>query len=114
MIDRGLRLRDLGTPVLSWSDLLSIVDNLPPDSAYVRARFPDDAPWAKLETGLIATNAEILSEIRWLLALTRFDEVPAEFGPMRYRPSDDTDDVVVDGDGRDVETARAAAESIRG
>ena len=61
LIDRGLRLRDLGTDALSWDDLNAIVECLPPDSAVARAANPQWM-WGLPEMLL----ADVVDSLRWL------------------------------------------------
>ena len=63
LIARGLRLRQLGTDVLSWRDLLAIIRWLPTDSALLRSMNPDADRW-KLSQYLLADMTESL---RWLM-----------------------------------------------
>ncbi|MHC6175472.1 DUF5361 domain-containing protein [Glutamicibacter sp. X7] len=60
---RGVRLRDLGTDALTWSDLRAIVNNLPHDSAYWRKREPERSRWGIAEYLL----AIIADSLRWLV-----------------------------------------------
>lgn len=99
-----------------------IIDHLPADSAYHRTRSPEDAPWARLEAQMLAVVANMMSEIRWLLALDRFEDVPAELGPVAYGPPRQQNDVN-DNDSEDneilddvsaLDRARAAAADILG
>ncbi|SNY84008.1 Ner family transcriptional regulator [Nocardia amikacinitolerans] len=64
LIDRGLRLRQLGSKVLSWRDLSSIIANLKPDSALVRQLSPDTWRW-QLNEHLLANIADSLRWLRW-------------------------------------------------
>lgn len=65
LIDRGLRLRDLGTDALTWDDLNAIVDTLAvrPESALYRTLMPDWA-WGLSEM-LIADVADTLRRLWW-------------------------------------------------
>lgn len=64
LIDRGLRLRDLGTDALTWDDLGAVVDTLQvrPESALFRVLTPDWM-WGLPEM-LAADQADSL---RWLV-----------------------------------------------
>ncbi|MGW2662802.1 DUF5361 domain-containing protein [Nocardia tengchongensis] len=62
LIVLGLRLRDLGCPAFSWRDLKAIVNQASPDSALVRARFPEQQPW-QLSQMLLA---DLVDTVRWV------------------------------------------------
>ncbi|MFC4124938.1 DUF5361 domain-containing protein [Nocardia rhizosphaerae] len=64
LIDRGLRLRDLGTEALSWADLHAIVDTLQfrPESALYRT-IVTDWRWGLSEMLL----ADAVDSLRWLM-----------------------------------------------
>ncbi|WP_446224979.1 DUF5361 domain-containing protein [Nocardia sp. IBHARD005] len=64
LIDRGLRLRQLGTNKLTWGDLRAIVTHRKPDSALSRALRPDDWAW-QLPELLLADIADSLRWLRW-------------------------------------------------
>ncbi|WP_236567109.1 DUF5361 domain-containing protein [Nocardia sp. CY41] len=64
LIDRGLRLRDLGTDQLSWGDLRAIVQCARPESALVRATRPTEWQWGLTEH-LLADIADSLRWLRW-------------------------------------------------
>lgn len=49
MIALGLRLRQLGTPELTWRDLFVICRQSPRTSALFRALAPEEAPWGMAE-----------------------------------------------------------------
>lgn len=63
LITLGLRLRQLGTDVLGWSDLKAIVKCLPAQSALFRSMHPEAQHW-QLEQYLLADMADCL---RWLV-----------------------------------------------
>ena len=63
MIDRGLRLRDLGSDRFTWGDLKAILAHLPQSSAYWRAREPEKSRWGVGEYLL----ASIADSLRWLV-----------------------------------------------
>ncbi|MBF6213777.1 hypothetical protein IU487_22425 [Nocardia puris] len=64
LIDRGLRLRDLGTDALTWDDLAAVVDTLKlrPESALYRTVVPDWM-WGLPEMLL----ADTVDSLRWLV-----------------------------------------------
>lgn len=62
LIDRGLRLRHLGTEALTWGDLSAVIACLPPDSALFRAKRPD---WMWGLPEMLA--ADIADSLRWLM-----------------------------------------------
>lgn len=63
LIDRGLRLRWVGTPRLTWRDLHVIVKHLLPDSALVRSMNPD---WHwDLTNQLLAEAVDTLHWLKW-------------------------------------------------
>ncbi len=64
LITMGLRLAWLGTPALSWRDMLVIVRNLPRTSALVRVRVGEAARWGDLEH-LVATAIDALAAGNW-------------------------------------------------
>lgn len=64
LISLGLRLDDLGTPALSWRDLLVIVTNLPRTSALARDIVGEDALWGVGEH-LLATVVDVLQQGNW-------------------------------------------------
>lgn len=64
LIGLGLRLRDLGTDALTWSDLWAICSCASPDSALSRALHPDSAQW-RLGELLLADIADSLRWIAW-------------------------------------------------
>ena len=64
MIERGLRLRDLGTDRLTWHELAVIVKHLPRSSALVRVIEGDDHPWGLAEQ-LLAAAVDALSAANW-------------------------------------------------
>ncbi|MFD4438984.1 DUF5361 domain-containing protein [Nocardia sp. NPDC058519] len=64
LIDRGLRLRQLGTDDLTWGDLCAIVTHRLPSSALSRALKPADWAW-QLPELLMADIADSLRWLRW-------------------------------------------------
>lgn len=54
LISHGLRLRQLGTALLSWRDLLVIVRQQPPEAALARAMDPEGSAWGLSEQLLAA------------------------------------------------------------
>lgn len=64
LLTLGFRLEDLGTPALSWRDLLVIMRHLPRTSAYARAKFGTDAAWGLTEH-LLATAVDVLQTANW-------------------------------------------------
>jgi hypothetical protein len=64
LIDRGQRLRYLGTDRLSWGDLRSILAWLKPDAALSRALRGDDWPWG-LQEMLLASAVDYLALLFW-------------------------------------------------
>lgn len=79
MIERGLRLRDLGSERFTWADLKVFVLHLPESSAYWRAREPERSRWGFAEYML----ASIADSLRWLVwAKTR----DAKRGRNRPKP----------------------------
>ena len=54
LISHGLRLRQLGTDMLSWRDLWVIVRQQPRESALARAMDPEDSAWGLSEQLLAA------------------------------------------------------------
>jgi len=59
----GLRLRDLGSERLTWTDLRAIVRHSPVDSALIRAKEPERSRWGVSEYLL----AVIADSLRWLV-----------------------------------------------
>lgn len=64
LIERGLRLRDVGQPAFTWRDLRIIVRYLPRESALVNELDPDAAGWS-LESLLLATVADGIHWLQW-------------------------------------------------
>lgn len=62
LIDRGLRLRDLGTEALTWDDLNAVLTCLLPDAALARAINPQ---WVWGLPEMLA--ADIADSLRWLV-----------------------------------------------
>lgn len=62
LIDRGLRLRHLGTEALTWADLNAVITCLPTESATFRAVTPD---WMWGVPEMLA--ADIADSLRWLV-----------------------------------------------
>jgi hypothetical protein len=60
----GLRLDDLGTSDLSWTDLKAVIVHSPPGSAFQRARHGEYATWTA-ETHLLAVIADALRIGNW-------------------------------------------------
>ena len=65
LIKLGLRLRQLGTDLLSWRDLLVIVQHSPHGSALMAAQNPDAAPWG-LSEHLLAVIADSVIAANWM------------------------------------------------
>lgn len=63
----GRRLDDLGTPALSWRDLLVVVRQSGPGSALARAISPDLAAWGsgQVTADLLAVVADLLAAANW-------------------------------------------------
>lgn len=59
----GLRLRDLGSEKLTWSDLKAVTGQAPSSSAFRRSLIGVDHEWT-LTNSLIATGVDAL---RWLV-----------------------------------------------
>lgn len=110
LIDRGLRLRDLGK-TLAWSDLRDIVNWRRHDSALSRAVDPDGWWWDDPAVQLAAESASTLSSMRfWDLMFARvFEEIPDEYLPRKYGRRTEA---AADGEG-EVEQARAAEQEAR-
>lgn len=64
LIDRGLRLRDCGTPEFTWSDLRAVVRWLPPTANIHRVRDPEVARWASIEAQLLAELVDA-AHVEW-------------------------------------------------
>lgn len=64
LIDRGLRLRDLGTDALTWGDLWAICKWAPTTSALARALHPEIGEW-QLGEQLLADVADSLHWLVW-------------------------------------------------
>ncbi|MFE3051605.1 DUF5361 domain-containing protein [Nocardia sp. NPDC059239] len=79
LIDRGLRLRQLGTDTLSWRDLKSVIAWAPAQSAIGRAIDPDSALWGLNEHLL----ADVADSLHWLVWAKTED---ARKQPPRNRP----------------------------
>ena len=60
----GLHLTDLGTPALTWRDLIVFLRQAPRTSAYTRAREPERASWGVTDY-LLATIADALAVANW-------------------------------------------------
>lgn len=60
----GLRLRDLGTDVLTIHDLVVIIKHLPPSSALLREADQESFTWT-LEAHLLAMVADGIHWLRW-------------------------------------------------
>lgn len=65
LIKLGLRLRHLGTDLLTWRDLLVIVQNTFTDTALFRAMNPDTWQW-KLSDYLLAVIADATITGNWM------------------------------------------------
>ena len=65
LIERGLRLDQVGSDTFSWRDLLVIVRQLPASSALARAKEPD-IDW-QLQPQLMAQVVDELRELQWLV-----------------------------------------------
>lgn len=64
LIERGLRLRWVGSPEFEWVDLMDVVKNLPKTSAIYRAvHGQDEAEWGLLEHLM----AGVLDNTGWLV-----------------------------------------------
>lgn len=63
LIGLGLRLRMLGTELLTWADLKAIVRYLPLESALIRVIHPDAHQWQVSQHLL----AEAVDALRWLM-----------------------------------------------
>lgn len=64
LIALGYRLREVGTPALSWRDLAVIVRQSPRSSAIFRAVNPTDYQWGTLEM-LTAAAVDALNLLVW-------------------------------------------------
>ena len=64
LLTHGKSLDDLGTELLSWRDLLVIVNQQPPGSAIDRAMHPDNAGWGMSEM-LLAAAVDALNVANW-------------------------------------------------
>lgn len=64
MIDRGLRLRDFPSERCNWRDLIVVMSNLGPDTAYYRACHPNDWQWSQ-ESMLQASTVDLLNLLVW-------------------------------------------------
>lgn len=65
LIKLGLRLRQLGTDLLSWRDLLVIVQHSGHDTSLNVSMHPDAAPW-KLGEHLLAVIADAVIAGNWM------------------------------------------------
>lgn len=65
LIALGLRLRDLGTPILTWRDLLVIIRQLPETSALVRELRRDAPEWWPRTDQLLAAVFDQLAILAW-------------------------------------------------
>ncbi|MGI5222493.1 DUF5361 domain-containing protein [Nocardia sp. CA-290969] len=64
LIDRGLRLRQLGTEALTWCDFRAIFAYPHPDMAVTRAMRPDEWQWGLTEQ-LLASAVDALTLLVW-------------------------------------------------
>lgn len=96
----------------------AVHDNLlPTESAYYRARFPDEWFWADVKTRLVANTATAVEKTHYLLAAQFWGEqVPeifewTEYGPIIDKPEhvDDVDQAAAD-----IQKARDIATKMRG
>lgn len=64
LIDRGLRLRDVGTQGFTWNDLIVIIRQIPEKSALMRSKHPDIYNWGQAEH-LLADIFDVASLLLW-------------------------------------------------
>lgn len=79
-----------GTLHLSWWELKEFILNSRQDStsAYFRARNPQDHIWHDDHNLWFSKIASMLSEIRFLSAAGKFEDIPDDYLPVRYGPPD--------------------------
>lgn len=64
LIDRGLRLRDVGAHWFSWHDLIVIIRQIPEKSALMRSKHPETYIWGQVEH-LLADIFDVESLLLW-------------------------------------------------
>ncbi|WP_155980834.1 DUF5361 domain-containing protein [Nocardia sp. CNY236] len=64
LIRAGVRLRDVGSPCLTWRDLAVLIRQSPQDSALLRAMNPDRYRWGQVEH-LLADLVDVANLLLW-------------------------------------------------
>jgi hypothetical protein len=64
LIDKGLRLRDLGTPHFEWCDLKAIISTAGPDTHLFRELYPDEWQW-DLHAHMLADLIDLTHLLVW-------------------------------------------------
>ncbi|WAB10580.1 tail assembly chaperone [Gordonia phage Ecliptus] len=119
LIERGLRLRDLGKPWFSWTDLRALEKRARTDwtMELFRSRNPETWLWADPKTMLFAEVATTASDLRYFAAFNLGwpdGEVPERYWPSRYGPPRNEPVQAASDDSEDIDTARQVAASMRG
>lgn len=83
-------------------------------SALFRSVNPDDWMWADINARLLAELATMASDMRFIAAASRMEEVPKDWRPTTYGPAlQPVDDEDAPAESEKVDNARAIAEQIR-
>ncbi|WP_341258215.1 hypothetical protein [Gordonia malaquae] len=83
---------------MSWWELREAILAFREDtkSSFYRALNPDYV-WADPQTQLLAEVATLLSDLRFLDAVSKFEDLPDEYLPGRYGPGRPDEERVIDG-----------------
>lgn len=113
LIDNGLHPDAIGSRWFSWLDFGIFVDHISREkrSATYRAQNPQ-YEWT-LQDQLLAKVASTLTQVRYLLALQTFTDVPEDWVPTIYGPEAQESDHDADATKESDDRARRVAAEIR-
>lgn len=89
LVALGLRLRHVGTDVLTWHELYAVLTHLPRDSAFFRATHPDEHEW-DLQALLLAEIADALKVGNWQRGEGKKSEYPKPIPRPGIEPDSQT------------------------
>jgi hypothetical protein len=117
LLNHGRHPDQIGSRWFSWYDFQVFVDHLPQDStsALYRALRPDDHIWSDPKNVLLAKMTTAVTQIRWMQAVTKLEQVPPGWEPESYGPHIEPEAPTENRDvAASIAKARSVAAEIRG
>lgn len=89
LIERGLRIRKVGSEDLAWHELFAVIDNLGVGSAFYRHHNPDASEW-DIYSMLLADVVDSVRVANWQRGSGKRSEYPEPIVRPGYEPLKET------------------------